>query len=86
MTALLNNSMTKFWDWIDTRGVIRRAVLFIAIYMLWVQAEWARDYAFESLALGKSDASIAAIIASLSAPATMLVGFVFKHYLESRTT
>jgi len=86
MTALLNNSMTKFWDWIDTRGVIRRAVLFIAIYMLCVQAEWARDYAFAALAAGKTDTGVTAIIVALSAPATMLVGYVFKNYLESRTT
>jgi len=86
MTDILNNTFTRFWDFVDTRGVIRRVVLGIAIYMLWVQANWANEYALTALALGKSDASIAAIIAALSAPATMLVGWVFKTYADSRST
>jgi hypothetical protein len=86
MTETLSNGLTKFWDFLDTRGVIRRVVLGIAIYMLWVQANWANEYALTALALGKSDASIAAIVAAISAPATMLVGYVFKNYLDSRAT
>ena len=86
MSEILSNSLTKFWDFLDTRGVIRRVVLGIAIYMLWVQANWANEYALTALALGKSDASIAAIVAAISAPATMLVGYVFKNYLDSRAT
>jgi hypothetical protein len=84
MTEMLTNSFTQFWDFIDQRGVIRRAVLGISIWMLWVQAEWAHEYSLTALALGKSDAGVAAILAALSAPATLLVGYVFKNYLESR--
>jgi hypothetical protein len=86
MTDTLNNTFTRFWDFVDSRGVIRRVVLAIAIYMLWVQANWANEYALTALAHGKSDASIAAIIAAISAPATMLVGWVFKTYADSRST
>jgi hypothetical protein len=84
MSEILNNTFTRFWDFVDSRGVIRRIVLGIAIYMLWVQANWANEYALTALASGKSDASIAAIIAAISAPATMLVGWVFKTYITSR--
>jgi hypothetical protein len=52
--------------------------------MLWVQAEWAHEYSLTALALGKSDAGVAAILAALSAPATLLVGYVFKNYLEAK--
>jgi hypothetical protein len=83
---ILNNSFTRFWDFVDSRGVIRRVVLGIAIYMLWVQAKWANEYALTALSHGKSDASIAAIVAAISAPATMLVGYVFKTYSDSRAS
>ncbi len=85
MTEVLNNSLSRFWDFVDNRGVIRRIVLGLSIYILWVQAHWAFDYALGALALGKADAPVAAIVAAISAPATVLVGYVFKHYLESRT-
>jgi hypothetical protein len=84
MTEMLSNSFTQFWDFIDRRGVIRRIVLGVSIWMLWVQAEWAHEYSLAALALGKSDAGVAAILAALSAPATLLVGYVFKNYLTSR--
>lgn len=84
MTEILSNGFTQFWDFIDQRGVIRRAVLGVSIWMLWVQAEWAHEYSLTALALGKSDAGVAAILAALSAPATLLVGYVFKNYIESR--
>jgi hypothetical protein len=84
MTEMLTNSFTQFWDFVHSRGVIRRIVLGLAIYMLWVQGQWANEYASEALVLGKSDVGIAAIMAAITAPATMLVGFIFKNYLESR--
>jgi hypothetical protein len=84
MTEVLNNWFTAFWDFLDTRGIIRRSVLGISIWMLWVQAEWAHEYSLTALALGKSDAGVAAILAALSAPATLLVGYVFKNYLDSK--
>ena len=84
MSQILDNWFTAFWDFVDNRGVIRRTVLGVAIWMLWVQATWAYQYALAALAAGRSDAGVAAIIAAISAPATLLVGYVFKHYLDSR--
>lgn len=81
----MENKLTRFWDFVDNRGVIRRVVLGVSIWMLIVEANWARDYAFAALAAGKADAGIAAIMAALTAPATLLVGYVFKTYLDSRT-
>lgn len=86
MTDILNNWLTRFWDFLDTRGVIRRAVLGVSIWMLWLQGTWANEYALKALAAGKADTGVAAIMAAISAPATLLVGYVFKQYLDSRST
>lgn len=85
MPKIFSNGLTQFWDWVDTRGVIRRVVMFVSMYMLWVQGHWAYDYAVAALAAGKGDAGTAAVIAAIGAPATALVGYVFKNYLDSRT-
>ena len=84
MTEMLNNTFTKFWDFIDQRGVVRRLVLFISIYMLYVQSMWAHGYALTALTYGASDMSVAATVGAISAPSTLLVGYVFKHYVDSR--
>lgn len=86
MTEMLDTWLTRFWDFLDGRGVIRRAVLGVSMWMLWVQGTWAYEYARAALTLGKADVGIAAIMAAISAPATMLVGYVFKLYLDSRAT
>ena len=84
MTEMLNNTFTKFWDFIDQRGVVRRLVLFISIYMLYVQSMWAHGYALTALTYGASDMSVAATVGAISAPSTLLVGYVFKEYLSSK--
>lgn len=84
MTDTLNNLFTQWWDFVDSRGVVRRIVLVASIYMLWTGSVWANDYAFAALAAGKADVGVAAIMAAITAPATMLVGYVFKSYLDSR--
>jgi hypothetical protein len=85
MTEMLNNGFTKLWDFIDQRGVVRRLVLFVSIWMLYIQSMWAHGYALTALSYGASDMSVAATVGAISAPATMLVGYVFKHYVDSRT-
>jgi hypothetical protein len=85
MTEMLNNTFTRFWDFIDNRGVVRRLVLFVSIWMLYIQSMWAHGYALTALSYGASDMSVAAIVAAISAPATLLVGYVFKEYLTSRS-
>lgn len=84
MTELLHNWLTKWWDWVDNRGVIRRVVLGVTVWMLYVQGQWANEYALKALSAGKADVGVAAIMAAITAPATLLAGWVFKTYLESR--
>lgn len=84
MTKLLNNWLTQFWDFIDTRGVIRRGVLGVIIWMNWVAGEHAYEYALTALAVGKTDAGVGAVIAAFTAPAALLAGYVFKSYVDTR--
>lgn len=85
MTEALNNGLTRFWDWVDTRGVIRRAVIGVALWMNWLAGEHAFEYAMAALKAGKTDAGIGAIIAAFTAPAALLAGAVFKSYTDSRS-
>lgn len=70
-----------FWDFIDRRGVIRRAVLGAAIWMTWRVSAWAMWFAESSERPG---IDVAAIIAAVSAPITLFAGSAFKGYLDSR--
>lgn len=75
--------LTRVWDFIDGRGVVRRAVLGVAIWMTWRVSVWEMGFAETSPRPG---IDIAAIIAAVTAPVTLFAGSVFKGYLESRGT
>lgn len=85
MTKLFENWLTRIWDWVDTRGVIRRAVLGVIIWMNWAAGEHAYEYALTALAVGKTDAGVGAVIAAFTAPAALLAGYVFKSYVDTRS-
>lgn len=70
----------RFWDWVDSRGVIRRVILGIAIWMTWRVSEWGMAYAM----IQEITVNTAAVIASVTAPVVAFGGYVFKAYLESR--
>lgn len=74
-------ALGQVWDFIDRRGVIRRIVLGIAIWMTWRVSVWAMGYAVDSPRPG---IDIAAIIAAVTAPVTVFGGYIFKQYVESR--
>lgn len=84
MTKLFENWLTRIWDWVDTRGVIRRGVLGVIIWMNWTAGEHAYEYALTALAVGKTDAGVGAVIAAFTAPAALLAGYVFKSYVDTR--
>lgn len=84
MTAMLNNWFTRWWDFVDSRGIVRRAVLGVSLWMLWDVSKWGMAYADRALAMGKTDASLGAVMVAAGGPATLLAGYVFKLYTESR--
>lgn len=83
MSDFLNSWFVSFWDWLDNRGVIRRVILGVAMWMTWEVTHWAMAFAAVSARPG---IDLAAVIAAVSAPATALSGYVFKAYLDSRAT
>jgi hypothetical protein len=85
MSETFSNWLTSFWDWVDTRGVIRRIVLFTAMGMtFWISLRMT-EFVFAALALGKiSEGSIVAAIGMITAPIVALGGYVYKAYLDSR--
>lgn len=73
--------LEAFWDWVDSRGIVRRIVLAVAIYMTWAVSVWAMQFV---AGCTRSGIDMAAIIAAVTAPVTMFGGYVFKAYIESR--
>ena len=84
MAKIFNNWLTAFWDWIDTRGVIRRIILFTAIGMTFWISYRMTEFAFLALELDRVSANIPLIIGAVTAPIVALGGYVFKVYLDSR--
>lgn len=81
-----NNAITAFWDWVDGRGVIRRLVLAVTMWMTFWISYRMTEFVFDALARGKiSEGSIVAAIGVITAPIVALGGYVYKAYLDSRT-
>ncbi len=86
MPKIFENTITAFWDWVDNRGVIRRLVLAAAMWMtLWVSWKMA-EFAMRALELDRISGNIPLIITAIAAPIVGLGGYVFKVYLDSRST
>lgn len=73
--------IARFWEWVDSRSVIRRIVLFVTLWMTWAAFAWAAGFAEGTT---KSGMEVAAIIAAVTAPIAALQGYVFKVYAEGR--
>lgn len=83
MSEVFDNALTRFWDWLDNRGVIRRGVLFLAIWMTWRVSTWSMAFAERN---ARDGMEIAAIIAAVTGPAMAFGGYIFKAYTDSRAT
>lgn len=73
--------LTEFWDFVDQRGVMRRLVLGIAIYLTWKVTLWGMTYVEGSTRIGSD---LAMIIGAVTLPVSTFAGFVFRSYLDSR--
>lgn len=84
MTEILNNWLTRLWDWIDTRGVIRRTVLAVTIWATIDTTRWAMVFADRALELNSVSTQAVAMVWAVTALVAALGGYVFKLYLDSR--
>lgn len=73
----------KFVGWCEAKNFIsvRSFVLYITVWMTWEAFNWAAVFATTT---EKTGADVALIIAAVTAPISVLQGFVFKVYSESR--
>lgn len=87
MAKIFNNWLTAFWDWVDTRGVVRRIVLGLAMWMTYWVSFKMTEFAFAALTASKiSEGNIVLAIGAITAPIVALGGYVFKTYLDSRAS
>jgi len=71
----------RFWDWVDSRYIVRRALL-LATFLLCAHAYfWAIEFAIETT---KSGAEVGLIIAAVTAPISLLMGQIAKLYNDGR--
>jgi len=73
--------MARFWDWVDSRSVVRRVVLFFTLYMTWYGTHKAFLFAQSSTFDG---VGTAAVIAAILVPIGALQGFAFQQYVKGR--
>lgn len=75
--------MEKFWRWMDSRHFIsvRALTLYITLWMTWKAFEWAAMYATVSKLDGTGTALT---IGAVTAPISVLQGFIFKFYMEGK--
>lgn len=85
MAKLFENWLTRFWDWVDTRGVIRRLVLGVVISMTFWVSKWATEFAMLALTMDRLSSVTPVVITAIFAPIVALGGYVFKAYLTSRS-
>jgi hypothetical protein len=73
--------LTDFWDWVDERHVVRRAVLGVTVYMSYISFTWAAHFAETT---NKGGAEVGLIIGAVTGPVAALQAFILKVYSESR--
>lgn len=77
-------SVMNFWAWLERRNFIsvRSGTLYITVWLTWESFKWAAGFANST---DKAGVEVAAIIAAVTAPISMLQGYVFNVYSKSRS-
>lgn len=81
LTGAIKIASNTFWNFLDSRYIIRRMVLFITIWMSYISYLWAASFAATCM---KDGTEIALIIGAVLVPISALQGFAFKLYLDSK--
>lgn len=72
---------TQFFDFLDQRRIVRRAMVLVVLWQLVDSYLWAKGYAATTTRTG---VEIGLVIAAVLAPVTTLQGFLFRVYDGSR--
>lgn len=77
----IKEATSSFWNFIDSRAVVRRLVLGFTLWMTWYGVHEAVLFAYQSKFDG---VGTAAIIAAILAPIAALQGLAFSTYTNGR--
>lgn len=70
-----------FWKWLDENHITHRVMLYFTLWFTFDCAVWARHFAENTKLDGVGTATV---IAAATAPATALMGYVFKIYSDRK--
>lgn len=73
----------RFVAWADKRNFVsvRAFTLYITLWMTWEAFQWAAAFAYAAKLDGLGTA---AVVAAVTAPISVLQGFIFKVYAENK--
>lgn len=80
--TLLQVHFKNIWKILDEGRIIRRAVLFLTLYLTYLSINWSINFASSA---DKTASDIGLIIAAVNGPVAVLQGFVTKFYFEARS-
>lgn len=78
--------LTRLWDWVDARQIDKHVVSVAVMYGTVNVTAWAMQFAEAQSLLGRSGTEIAATIAAVLGPYSLLQAASIKFYFENRTT
>lgn len=81
MTERVRLWATGFMDWLDNRMIVRRVLLLLTMYLVWDSYAWCKQFAVSTT---RDGLQIAAIIAAVTGPVTVLLKFVLDNYTDAR--
>ncbi len=70
-----------FWNWLDSRMIVRRILLIATAVLVWDSYAWCKHFAETTT---RDGLQIAAIIAAVTGPVTVLLKFVLDNYSEAK--
>ena len=77
----MKEHIATFWNFVDSRAIVRRIVLFVTLWMTYRSFTWAAEFAETTTRTGLD---VAAIIGAVTAPVSALLASVAKFYGDSR--
>ncbi len=81
MAELLNNWFTRWWDFIDSRQIVRRIAFFVLLAMTWKAFAWAMEFVSTTT---KSGAEVGLMVAAVTVPIGYLQKAIVELYNEAR--
>ena len=83
MLDVLEIYLSRLWDWVDARYIVRRSLLGVTFALTAHSYFWALHFADTT---EKSGAELALVIAAVTAPISMLMAQIAKLYNDGRGT